>query len=197
MSSRQAQRSQTRQRILEAAHEEFATRSYDEVSIQDLVRSAGVARGSFYNHFGDKLTCYRAVCDRAQDLLRDRVRAVRRATTRGESFFRDMAEAAIVCELTEARMILLATDGPTDVRSQFGEPFQQFVREFREDLEDAVDRGVLPDHDAAAVSVAFVGAIQGAGTALGSDPSRLASVLEMLDRMFLAAVQVERAAQVA
>lgn len=44
----------TRVAIERAAIRLFATRSPDSVSIDDIVREAAVAKGSFYNHFDDK-----------------------------------------------------------------------------------------------------------------------------------------------
>lgn len=47
--------SRTRSRIRDAAFNLFCDRPSDAVSIDDIVGEAGVAKGSFYNHFRDKL----------------------------------------------------------------------------------------------------------------------------------------------
>lgn len=44
----------TRHALLEAGQHLFSTLSEDGVSIDDIVRQARVAKGSFYNHFDDK-----------------------------------------------------------------------------------------------------------------------------------------------
>ena len=41
-------------RILDAAYQLFAEQGYDEVSIQEIVTRAGVAKGTFYLYFRDK-----------------------------------------------------------------------------------------------------------------------------------------------
>jgi len=52
---RQARRrQQTRSALLSAGQQLFAARSVDGVSIDEIVEAADVAKGSFYNHFGDK-----------------------------------------------------------------------------------------------------------------------------------------------
>jgi AcrR family transcriptional regulator len=52
---RQARRrQQTRSALLSAGQRLFAARSVDEVSIDEIVEVADVAKGSFYNYFGDK-----------------------------------------------------------------------------------------------------------------------------------------------
>lgn len=50
--SRRAQR--TRYALLTAGHQLLADRSVDALVIDDIVQSAGVAKGTFYNHFSDK-----------------------------------------------------------------------------------------------------------------------------------------------
>ncbi len=42
------------ERLLEAATEAFAQRGFDEVNVDEICESAGVAKGSFYRHFGSK-----------------------------------------------------------------------------------------------------------------------------------------------
>lgn len=52
---RQARRrQQTRSALMSAGQHLFAARSVDDVSIDEIVEMADVAKGSFYNHFGDK-----------------------------------------------------------------------------------------------------------------------------------------------
>ncbi|WP_049962378.1 TetR/AcrR family transcriptional regulator [Oribacterium sp. FC2011] len=43
-----------RQRILNAAREEFARVPYEEASINQIIKNAGISRGSFYTYFEDK-----------------------------------------------------------------------------------------------------------------------------------------------
>lgn len=49
---------QSRERILDSASRLFSRRGYDAVSIDDLMREAGLTRGAFYNHFSDKTDVY-------------------------------------------------------------------------------------------------------------------------------------------
>jgi AcrR family transcriptional regulator len=53
-SSRERQRLETRRRIFEAAMAEFARNGFAPAQIEDIVRAAGVARGTFYIHFPTK-----------------------------------------------------------------------------------------------------------------------------------------------
>ena len=44
----------TRQIIMDAAFELFETKSFKEISVQEILNKAGVSRGTFYTHFRDK-----------------------------------------------------------------------------------------------------------------------------------------------
>jgi AcrR family transcriptional regulator len=48
-----------RMRLVEEAITEFAERSYAEASLSQIVRRAGIAKGSLYQYFEDKLDLYR------------------------------------------------------------------------------------------------------------------------------------------
>lgn len=48
-----------RTRLVEEAITEFAERSYAEASLSQIVRRAGIAKGSLYQYFSDKLDLYR------------------------------------------------------------------------------------------------------------------------------------------
>jgi AcrR family transcriptional regulator len=51
----------TREAIITAGRSLFAERAVDAVAIDDIVRAADVAKGSFYNHFADREDLVRAV----------------------------------------------------------------------------------------------------------------------------------------
>lgn len=70
----QAERSQaTRARLLEAAHELFATRGYADVGTEQIVRAAGVTRGALYHHFADKRELFEAVYEELEQGLVERL----------------------------------------------------------------------------------------------------------------------------
>jgi AcrR family transcriptional regulator len=61
-----------RAQLLELAQSAFATRSYDEVSIDDLARAAGVSKGLLYHYFPTKRDLYIAGLREAARLLMER-----------------------------------------------------------------------------------------------------------------------------
>lgn len=63
-----------RERIIEAALEEFSDNDYQSVSISRLVQAAEIAKGSFYQYFQDKADLYHylltLMSEKKQELLR-------------------------------------------------------------------------------------------------------------------------------
>lgn len=44
--------------LLEAALDEFAAKSYDDASLNTIIKNAGISKGTFYYHFADKQALY-------------------------------------------------------------------------------------------------------------------------------------------
>ena len=54
----------TRERILRAAYQLFLRRGYSDVSLNQLVKEAGLTKGGFYHHFSSKDELFAEVVDR-------------------------------------------------------------------------------------------------------------------------------------
>lgn len=67
-----------RERIINAAWEEFASVPFDQVSINRIIRAAAIPRGSFYQYFADKTELFRYLADRVKQFARDGFLAVLR-----------------------------------------------------------------------------------------------------------------------
>src|SRR5439155_15172910 len=66
--TQQDRSSSTRAALVTAARELFATRGYQAVPADEIVRAAGVTRGALYHHYADKQELFRAV---VEDLERE------------------------------------------------------------------------------------------------------------------------------
>ena len=64
-----------RSRLLALGVELFSERSYDELSVDDIARAAGVSKGLLYHYFDGKRGFYVESVRQAAGLLRDRVEA--------------------------------------------------------------------------------------------------------------------------
>ncbi len=49
--------------LLEAAINEFSKKKYEDASLNDILKNAGMSKGSLYHHFGDKFGLYLAMMD--------------------------------------------------------------------------------------------------------------------------------------
>jgi AcrR family transcriptional regulator len=64
----------TRNLLIEAANQLFATQGYDRTSVEAIIQQAGVSKGAFYHHFSSKEEILDAVTERmtaeAMDVIR-------------------------------------------------------------------------------------------------------------------------------
>src|SRR5947209_12745619 len=58
-----------RERLLQAAAEEFAGRGYAHASSGSISRRAGMSKATFYEHFENKQCCMLALFDRAAEVV--------------------------------------------------------------------------------------------------------------------------------
>jgi len=65
---------QRRDQILDAANDLFAERGYEEVSVEDIARSAGVTRGLVHHYFGGRAEVYVALLERLEAVREDDLR---------------------------------------------------------------------------------------------------------------------------
>src|SRR5262249_31132052 len=72
---READAQATRDALVSAALELFAERGYAEVGTEEIVARARVTRGALYHHFQDKRDLFRAVHERVESELMERVTA--------------------------------------------------------------------------------------------------------------------------
>jgi AcrR family transcriptional regulator len=65
---------QRRDQILDAANDLFADRGYEEVSIEDIARSADVTRGLVHHYFGGRKDVYIALLERLGAIREEQLR---------------------------------------------------------------------------------------------------------------------------
>jgi AcrR family transcriptional regulator len=66
-------RTDRRQALLAAGGEQFSSRGYREVSIEDIARGAGVGTGSFYTYFNGKEEFFEEILDQIEEQGRQEV----------------------------------------------------------------------------------------------------------------------------
>ena len=70
------QRQQRRAQIMQAAKEAFAALGYHNASINEIIRRAGIARGTFYLYFTGKQQVFDSILKEAVQQLRSRIRRI-------------------------------------------------------------------------------------------------------------------------
>lgn len=75
-------------RIIEAAITEFSEKGYTSASINSLVESLGIAKGSIFQYFGDKKGLFLFIFNKSTELVKERLRVIRDQTTNDTLFSR-------------------------------------------------------------------------------------------------------------
>src|SRR4051812_49541023 len=70
---REAEAQATRDKLVRAALELFSERGYASVGTEEIVARAKVTRGALYHHFADKRDLFRAVFERVEGELMERI----------------------------------------------------------------------------------------------------------------------------
>lgn len=144
-------RTKTREALLSAGRGLMAARPRDGFTVDDVVQSAGVAKGSFYNHFADKeaLTdeVYRTIRVREESEIDAANEAVREPAVRIARAMTVYARFALTSP-DEARIIIL---GQVDALSIESSANAGLVRDIAEGFR--IGKLVVPSIEAAALLV--------------------------------------------
>jgi AcrR family transcriptional regulator len=171
----EARKTRTRERIVAAALEQLAEGGYASAGIQAIAARAGIATGSLYRHFESKADLATEVFRRA---AAPELAAVDAATTDDGRPARERIAAGAE---TFARRALA---GPTQAYALLAEPVDPaveaerltFRRGYRDvfvrTIEQGVERGELPPHDAETLGALIVGGLGEALVGPLSHPQR-------------------------
>jgi len=154
---------ETRNRILDAAVNVFATKGYHDTKVDDIVRASNTSKGSFYFYFPSKQEIFRALVDTFADLLESRLR--KRLSVEPSGTARVDAALRICLETFGQYRSLakIALVQATGLGAAFEEKRQavnqRFIEIVRENLDSAVDDSSIPPLDTEVAACAWVGAL--------------------------------------
>jgi AcrR family transcriptional regulator len=110
---REAEAQATRDALIRAALELFSKRGYAAVGTEEIVARAKVTRGALYHHFADKRDLFRAVFERVEGELMERIGARMEATDDPwELMLAGMRSFLDACEEPAVKQIALS-DAPS------------------------------------------------------------------------------------
>jgi AcrR family transcriptional regulator len=142
---REAEAQATRDALVRAALELFSKRGYAGVGTEEIVARAKVTRGALYHHFSDKRDLFRAVFERVEADLMERIGARMEATEDPwELMLAGMRSFLDACEEPAVKQVAL-TDAPSVLGWQEWREIdnRHGLGLTRAALQGAVDAGVL------------------------------------------------------
>ncbi len=153
-SRRELTKAHNRETILAAARLVFAEMGFAAATVRDIIRATPLASGTFYNYFKSKEEVYQALRDEQALRLRPRLREARIAATSAEAFFTSSFQAffAFVAESHAGR----PRSTPEPFRMDSPEVLAGFA-ELKEDVTNAMARGIIPPVDVACLAAAMAG----------------------------------------
>jgi AcrR family transcriptional regulator len=174
----------TREALIEAAIELFTERGYAAVGTEEIVARAKVTRGALYHHFEDKRDLFRAVFQRVEGGLMERIGArMKAASDPWELMLNGMRSFLDACEEPAVKQVAL-TDAPSVLGWQEWREIdnRHGLGLTRTALEGAVAAGVLRPIAVEPMAHLFVAAL-----------SEAAFVIAYADRPRKARAEVEEA----
>jgi AcrR family transcriptional regulator len=161
----QAERAaETREALIAAARPLFAAHGFAEVSLETIVRAAGVTRGALYHHFADKTELFAAIFERVEGEVATRMAEAIAAANEadpvevmrlGANFWLD------VCSDPEIQRITLV-DAPAVLGwtrwTEIGDRYNTGL--VRELLANAVETGRIPPQPIEATALTLLGAMR-------------------------------------
>jgi AcrR family transcriptional regulator len=147
--SRAATKAANRAAILAAARDVFAAEpGYVGSSVRDVVRRTGLASGTFYNYFPDKAAIFRALVEQVGEEARRRVRDARRHAGSAAEFVTDGYRAYFAFIVEDPATFAFVARNIATIREHFGDAvLPASTSELAEDLEAAIERGMMPAID--------------------------------------------------
>jgi len=155
----------TRERILDAALDKFASKGYHDTRLDEIVDESGTSKGSIYFHFPNKERLFLALVDQFADLLE---RRVTEAIEQEEEGMVRVHAALQACLDTfgkyrrPAKLLLVQAVGLGNAfekkRMEVNDRFASLIQTY---LEEAIAVGDIEPVDTEVVAHAWMGAIYG------------------------------------
>jgi AcrR family transcriptional regulator len=172
---REQNKQANRAALLQAARRCFLDMGYEAVTVRDIVRLTELASGTFYNYFPDKECMFREILEASMSDLNVRLHEARQQAQSIESFIRGAFRTFFQKVVDEPDFFSLILRNEYAVRSLFrdtviGVP----MRALKEDIRDAIRRGVFPEVDVKLLAASFYGIGYEIGRVLVEQPGTTA-----------------------
>jgi len=153
----------TRDRILHAAAQVFASKGYHDTRVDDIVSQSKTSKGAFYFYFPSKQEIFLALVDTFAKLLearlRERLSAEQSGIARVEAALRVCLEIFGQYRALAKIALVQATGLGTAFEQKRQSVNQRFITIVKENLDSAVTDGGIPALDTEVAACAWVGAL--------------------------------------
>lgn len=188
---REQNKQANRTAILEAARAVFLELGYDAATVRDVVRRTELAAGTFYNYFRTKEELFRALIEDRITALTGELKRVRRQARSLDAFVQGAYLAAFTAIAQDPVLYSLMMRNEGAVRTLYKESVMSVsTQALREDIGDAIRRGIMPKVDAEYLAAALFGAGYEMGRILAErDRKDPAAAATFATRLFLGGIQ--------
>ncbi len=153
----------TRDRLLAAAIEVFATKGYHGTSVDDIVAASDTSKGAFYHYFPSKKDIFLTLVDSLTTLVEQGAEAAIEAEH--GALAKIEAALAVVLETAAARrelariLLVEAVGLGPEMEQQRLEIHRRFATVIQRRLDRAVAEGSIPRQDTELAAQAWIGAL--------------------------------------
>lgn len=166
-------RARTRNRLIEGGRELFARRGLHHVTSHDIASQAGVATGTFYNHFKDKHQLFKEVARQSISELMEVIDSLRDSSDDFRVVVRNQVEALADFALTNRDLLLILFSGDDASSSVESDLIGALAQSIAEDRRRSIEAGLMPaEIDPDVYAQALVGMWARVLTWWAEDPNR-------------------------
>ena len=148
-STRETNKTKNRQAIIEAGIRVFIDKGVSETTVRDIIRSTGLASGTFYNYFNSKEEVLVAIFD---DFAKEIGKSVRDENVQPESFeeFLRIKLTRFFKFVSSKPEIYMIMSNNHNLVNNFSINTPQIILEIdylKEEISDYIEKGVFPNFD--------------------------------------------------
>ena len=161
-----ARREHRRAVILRAAVETFSLRGYHQTRVADILKAAGIARGTFYLYFESKNAIFLELLDTLLDEFLGRIDGVETGPGASPVFEQLLDRVTVIIETAASNAALtrivfreaVGLDAEVDQKlSDFDDRLHEYVQEA---LNNGIAMGLLREMDTAIIATCILGSIR-------------------------------------
>ncbi|AHF06992.1 TetR/AcrR family transcriptional regulator [Desulfitobacterium metallireducens] len=152
------------QKIIKAVREILSEKDMGKVSIKSIAQKAGIATGTFYLYFADKETLIDTVVQEIYQELLEHIKNERAQYSNGFDKLQATMEVCIQLFMKEKHLAkTVLVDVPqknTALNSKYTYIENDLIRLAKIDIDELMDKQLIPKQDTLVSAIAFVGAFR-------------------------------------